>query len=64
MSSDPFDLGAVSQDDIKNAFGHLVQILDSLPFRKDLWTEKTEDCKYDLLALCQRNSELFRVTRK
>ena len=62
--SDPFDLGAVSVDDIKNVFGQLVNRIQFEPVRQDIWMELIENSKHDLIALCQRNSELFKVMRK
>lgn len=62
--NDPFDLGAVSVDDIKNVFGLLIDRIQHLPVRQDIWVENLENAKHDLIALCARNSELFRVVRK
>ena len=62
--NDPFDLGLVSVDDIKNVFGQLVNRIQFEPVRQDIWMELIENSKHDLIALCQRNSELFKVMRK
>ena len=62
--SDPFDLGSVSVDDLKNCFGMLINKIQHEPVRMDIWIERIEDCKHDLIALCQRNSELFKTVRR
>lgn len=64
MSSDSFDLGAVSVDDIKNTFGQLINDLQFLPVRQDVWIERAENAKHELIALAARNAEIFDVRRK
>ena len=61
---DPFDLGAVSVDDIKNVFGQLVNDLQFIPTHSNMWLERVETAKHELIKLCARNAELFRVVRK
>ena len=62
--NDPFDLGLVSVDDIKNVFGQLVNRIQFEPVRQDIWMEALENCKYELIKLAQRNTELFKVVHK
>ena len=64
MNGDPFDLGMISQDDIKNVFGQLVNDIQFLPVRQDLWIERVEVAKHELIKLCARNMELFQVSRR
>ena len=64
MNMDPFDLGAVSPEDIKNVFGQLINDLQFVPEHSKRWLERTEDAKHELIKLCSRNAELFRVVRK
>jgi hypothetical protein len=64
MISDPFDLGMISPDDIKNEFGALVQKVQYMNARSDLIMEAIDDAKASLIDRCARNLELFEIKRR
>lgn len=65
MHIDPFDLGCLSPEDIKNTFGQMVNDIQFLPAaRLDLIIERIEDAKHQLIDLAARNTELFEVKRR